>query len=77
MILNLRLVMQRYKLADREMNPAPGSNNKKMNWNDREKVALMNDILSKRSKPFARVSTSPRKKVVRKMENNLNNIILA
>ena len=58
-----------YKLADHELNPAPGSGKKKMNWNDREKVQLMNDILSNRNRQFRRVRTNAaEKKDVKKKE---------
>ena len=48
---------------------APGSGKKKMNWNDREKVQLMNDILSNRNRQFRRVRTNAaEKKDVKKKE---------
>ena len=60
-----------YKLADHAYNPEPGSGKKKMNSNDREKMQLMNDILSNRNRQFRRVKANTNKKeTVKKLEDS-------
>ena len=76
-VRQMKVCAKEYKeYKNQQLNPESGSK-KKMNWNDREKIALMDDVLSKRSKPFAKVSTAPKKKTIKNMENNLNNNILS